>query len=72
MHYLFPDLSGASYTFGRGECCDYQFDTSTTIGNACFQAFSKLHFKVTRVRFLQITFFCMFYGKHNRVKKDPY
>jgi hypothetical protein len=43
------DLTGDSYIFGRGESCDYQFDTSTAIKNPCYQAYSKMHFKITRV-----------------------
>ena len=39
------DLMGDSYTFGRGEMCDYQFSTDS----ACYQAYSKVHFKVTKV-----------------------
>lgn len=53
------DLTGDSYTFGRGEGCDYQFDTSTAIKNPCYQAYSKTHFRITRVC-LQSVLFCMY------------
>lgn len=43
------DLVGDSYTFGRGETCDYQFSTNSAITNPCYQAYSKVHFKVTKV-----------------------
>ena len=47
LRYL--DLIGESYTFGRGEMCDYQFSTDSTLTNPCYQAYSKVHFKVVKV-----------------------
>ena len=41
------DLSGESYTFGRGDTCDYQFSAESA--NTCYQAYSKVHFKVVKV-----------------------
>jgi len=43
------DLTGDSYTFGRGEMCDYQFSTDCARINPCYQAYSKVHFKVAKV-----------------------
>lgn len=40
------DLIKDEYTFGRGEGCDYQFNTEEMIKNSCFQAYSKVHFKI--------------------------
>ena len=45
------DLTGDSYTFGRGEMCDYQFSTDCVRTNPCYQAYSKVHFKVTKVMY---------------------
>jgi len=48
-HVCCLDLMGDSYTFGRGEICDYQFSTDCMRTNPCYQAYSKVHFKVTKV-----------------------
>ena len=46
---LFSDLVKDEYTFGRGEQCDYPFNTSDMRKHQCFQAYSKIHFKLTKV-----------------------
>ena len=45
----FLDLEKNEYTFGRGEMCDYQFNTPAMIKHPCFQAYSKIHFKLLKV-----------------------
>lgn len=50
------DLTGDLYTFGRGETCDYQFSTDSALMKQCYQAYSKVHFKVTKV----MCFVCSF------------
>ena len=45
----FSDLIRQSYTFGRGENCDYQFNTQAMRKHPCFQAYSKVHFTLTKV-----------------------
>lgn len=42
------DLCKDEYTFGRGEACDYQFNSPEMVKNPCFQAYSKVHFKISR------------------------
>ena len=46
----FTDLVRDQYTFGRGETCDYQFNTAAMKRHPCFQAYSKLHFTLVQVR----------------------
>ena len=48
------DLTKEDYTFGRGEACDYQFNTPTMRKHPCFQAYSKVHFKLGRVSIHQL------------------
>ena len=48
-HCSFLDLEKNEYTFGRGEMCDYQFNTPAMIKHPCFQAYSKIHFKLLKV-----------------------
>ena len=38
------------YTFGRGETCDYCFESHGGRMNAHFLALSKTHFRIFRVR----------------------
>jgi serine/threonine-protein kinase Chk2 len=45
------DLTLSEYSFGRGENCDYQFNSVDMIKNSCFQAYSKVHFRVKREYF---------------------
>ncbi|XP_064612779.1 serine/threonine-protein kinase Chk2-like isoform X3 [Liolophura sinensis] len=42
------DLTKDEYTFGRGESCDYAFNTPDMKKHQCFQAYSKIHFKLKR------------------------
>ncbi|XP_046579376.1 serine/threonine-protein kinase Chk2-like [Haliotis rubra] len=43
------DLVKDEYTFGRGDNCDVSFNgTSSARKNQCFQAYSKVHFKLIR------------------------
>uniref|UniRef100_T1IRU8 Serine/threonine-protein kinase Chk2 n=1 Tax=Strigamia maritima TaxID=126957 RepID=T1IRU8_STRMM len=43
------DLCKQEYTFGRGDDCDYSFNSSPLLQNySCFLAYSKVHFKITR------------------------
>ncbi|ELT98753.1 hypothetical protein CAPTEDRAFT_224883 [Capitella teleta] len=42
------DLVKDEYTFGRGEMCDYQFNSPQMVNHACYQAYSKIHFKLTK------------------------
>ena len=44
------DLVKDDYSFGRGEMCDYQFNTPQMLKHPCYQAYSKVHFKLTKVR----------------------
>ena len=43
------DLQTDEYTFGRGEMCHYQFNTEEMRKHPCFPAYSKIHFKLSRV-----------------------
>lgn len=52
---FFLDLCKDEYTFGRGEACDYQFNSPEMVKNPCFGAYSKVHFKISRVR-MEFTF----------------
>ncbi|KAL3858100.1 hypothetical protein ACJMK2_012711 [Sinanodonta woodiana] len=42
------DLKNEEYTLGRGENCDIPFISSDAKKNQCFQAYSKVHFKLLR------------------------
>lgn len=42
------DLTKDEYTFGRGENCDVPFDNNGAKKHQCFQAYSKVHFKIIR------------------------
>ncbi|KAI8782455.1 serine/threonine-protein kinase Chk2 [Biomphalaria glabrata] len=42
------DLTADSYSFGRGEDCDIPFSNSASRKHQCFQAYSKIHFKLHR------------------------
>ena len=55
--HFFADLVKEEYTFGRGENCDVAFN-NTGKRNQCFQAYSKVHFKLIRVSQLQMGAFC--------------
>lgn len=45
----FIDLSKDEITFGRGENCDVPFIGPAAKKHQCFQAYSKVHFKLIRV-----------------------
>ena len=47
--FLVSDLTTEEYSFGRGENCDVAFNTVTAKQHQCFQAYSKVHFKLIRV-----------------------
>ena len=47
--FLISDLTTEEYSFGRGENCDVAFNTATAKQHQCFQAYSKVHFKLIRV-----------------------
>ncbi|BFZ05370.1 hypothetical protein BsWGS_08409 [Bradybaena similaris] len=42
------DLIADEYTFGRGENCDVAFSSQAAKTHQCFQAYSKVHFKLIR------------------------
>ncbi|KAK3102300.1 hypothetical protein FSP39_010344 [Pinctada imbricata] len=42
------DLTKEVYSFGRGENCDVSFSDSKHKKHQCFQAYSKIHFKIIR------------------------
>ncbi|XP_052242302.1 serine/threonine-protein kinase Chk2-like isoform X2 [Dreissena polymorpha] len=42
------DLTKDEYSFGRGENCDVPFDNNGSKKHQCFQAYSKVHFKILR------------------------
>ncbi|CAG5133375.1 unnamed protein product [Candidula unifasciata] len=42
------DLTADEYTFGRGENCDVAFSSQAAKTHQCFQAYSKVHFKLIR------------------------
>ncbi|CAG2198433.1 CHEK2 [Mytilus edulis] len=42
------NLTKEEYCFGRGENCDIPFNTATAKKHQCFQAYSKVHFKLIR------------------------
>jgi len=68
------DLTGDSYTFGRGEMCDYQFSTDIALTSPCYQAYSKVHFKVTKViSFCFVSYWtrCNFLGSALRSRWPP-
>ncbi|XP_050410649.1 serine/threonine-protein kinase Chk2 isoform X2 [Patella vulgata] len=44
------DLEKDEYTFGRGDNCDIIFNGNAAKKNQCFQAYSKVHFKLIRQR----------------------
>ena len=44
------DFVKEEYTFGRGETCDYSFESHGGRMNAHFLAISKTHFRIFRVR----------------------
>ncbi|KAL4223284.1 Checkpoint kinase 2 [Mactra antiquata] len=46
--FIAMDLSKDEYTFGRGENCDVPFNNNGSKKHQCFQAYSKVHFKITR------------------------
>ncbi|CAG5127041.1 unnamed protein product, partial [Candidula unifasciata] len=41
------ELVSSDYTFGRGTDCDVSF-TDSAENNLCFQAYSKIHFRLSR------------------------
>ncbi|XP_060605794.1 serine/threonine-protein kinase Chk2-like [Ruditapes philippinarum] len=41
-------MSKEEYTFGRGENCDVPFNNNGAKKHQCFQAYSKVHFKISR------------------------
>ena len=45
----FSDLSKDEISFGRGENCDIPFMGPAVKKHKCFQAYSKVHFKLIRV-----------------------
>ena len=47
--FFFSDLSKEEITFGRGENCDVPFIGPVAKKHKCFQAYSKVHFKLVRV-----------------------
>lgn len=49
MFVVFSDLIADEYTFGRGENCDVPFSSQAAKTHQCFQAYSKVHFKLIRV-----------------------
>lgn len=42
------DLKNDEYTFGRGENCDVSFSVQMAKNKQCFQAYSKVHFKLIK------------------------
>lgn len=46
--FIAQDLVADQYTFGRGESCDVPFSTPAAKNHQCFQAYSKVHFKLIR------------------------
>lgn len=42
------DLTKEEYSFGRGESCDVPFSNNGSKKHQCFQAYSKVHFKIKR------------------------
>ncbi|XP_059173468.1 serine/threonine-protein kinase Chk2-like [Physella acuta] len=44
--FIAMDLVADCYTFGRGEECDVPFSTHAAKTHQCFQAYSKVHFKL--------------------------
>lgn len=46
--FVATDLLKDEYTFGRGEECDVAFSNIDGKKNQCFQAYSKVHFKIVR------------------------
>ncbi|XP_005112692.1 serine/threonine-protein kinase Chk2 [Aplysia californica] len=42
------DLVNDTYSFGRGETCDVPFSSQAAKNHQCFQAYSKVHFKLVR------------------------
>jgi len=42
------DLVNDAYSFGRGESCDVHFNIATAKSKQCYQAYSKIHFKLVR------------------------
>lgn len=50
MYFFFLlDLKNDEYTFGRGENCDVSFSVQMAKNKQCFQAYSKVHFKLIKV-----------------------
>ncbi|XP_063419076.1 serine/threonine-protein kinase Chk2-like [Mytilus trossulus] len=46
--FIAVDLTKEEYCFGRGENCDIPFNTANAKKHQCFQAYSKVHFKLIR------------------------
>lgn len=49
MFMLNLDLKNDDYSFGRGENCDVSFSIQMARTKQCFQAYSKVHFKLIKV-----------------------
>ncbi|GFS09821.1 serine/threonine-protein kinase Chk2 [Elysia marginata] len=48
ISFIAQDLTSDQYTFGRGESCDVPFSSQAAKTHQCFQAYSKVHFKLIR------------------------
>lgn len=57
-NYFSSDLTKEEYSFGRGENCDVPFSNNGNKKHQCFQAYSKVHFKITRVSEIMVNKLC--------------